>query len=652
MPEIPPSELGNIPVYPSAFSATSKASAQKQEKNSSSMPYSSAMGSLSPSSKNPSKQVISSNLPVETKMLDEVIRYLAQKGETSLEELSKMHGWKPLDLEKLLKLLENRGIVQLNYPASILQGPKVKLIRKLVEAILPIPEGEVMEQYTFTADKVEASVHVIMIEQERRPFYALGVQTFGPYTQEVLEELREKVASNIPIEAVDLADMEQAKSLKEQFGRTAKGELANVFKGMDEKILDSLAGHMLHTLYGLGEMELVLADNNLEEVAINSAKSPVAVYHRQYGWMKTNLVMPSEEHIQNLAAQIARKNGREITNLHPILDAHLLTGDRVNATLFPISSTGNTITIRRFSRKPWTIIDFIGKDKTMSVQMAAWIWLATQYEMSVLVAGSTASGKTSMLNALASFIPSHQRVITIEDVRELNLPDYIKWNWVPLTTRNPNPEGAGEVNMLDLLISSLRMRPDRLIMGEMRTRAEAETLFEAVHTGHSVYATIHADSARQVLRRLIEPPIAIPPLEVESIDLIVVQFRDRRTNVRRLYEMAEIETGTTKEQLGINNIFRWSARTDTFDKVNEPTRLIQKLNLHTGMSEREIQEELLERINILTWMLKYDYSTTDQVGNVMYGFYADPSRIKKMAQDDVDPFTVWKEENSTMEKRG
>lgn len=582
--------------------------------------------------------------------IDDVVRMLIPKKEMGLDELAKMGGWKTSDMEQILKLLENRGVLQLNYPASLLQSARVKIIRKLDEPILPKPDGEVIEKYVFSADEVTATVQVVMLVEDNRPFYALYVQSFGPYTQEILEELRERVASTIPVETIDLADIEQAKILKQQFADAAKVELSKVFKGMDGSALNSLAGHMLHTLYGLGELELMMADNNLEEVAINSSKSPVTVYHRKYGWMKTNFIMPSEEHIQNLASQIARKNGREITNLHPILDAHLLSGDRVNATLFPISSTGNTLTIRRFARQPWTIIDFIGKGHTMNAEMAAWLWMAMQYEMSIIVAGSTASGKTSALNALAAFIPSHQRMITIEDVRELNLPEYMKWNWVPLTTRNPNPEGAGEVSMLDLLLSSLRMRPDRLVMGEMRSRAEAETLFEAVHTGHSVYATLHADSSRQVLRRLTEPPISIPALEVESIDLILVQYRDRKTNVRRTYEIAEIEGGTSGEQLDVNIIFHWSARDDSFERINPPARLIQKLNMHTGLSEREILDEIVDRMMVLEWMLRHSFREMEDVGKVMRTYYANPQLVKTAAKQDADPTTVFSALDESMRR--
>ncbi|MDP2665969.1 MAG: type II/IV secretion system ATPase subunit [Candidatus Diapherotrites archaeon] len=570
-------------------------------------------------------------------LIDAVMRLLQGKREVLLSQLAREARWKTEDLERVLKMFERREIVKLAYPASLIQSPKVTLEKALEDNILPPPAGEVMEEYAFSADEVPARVNIIHAVGDNRPFYSLQVQTFGPYTQLLLEELRDSVAAAIPIEAIDLSDVQQAQNLKHQFGKIAKQELAKRLPGFGKELVGSMAGQLLHNLYGLGELEILGADDNLEEIAINSAKSPVTVYHLKYGWMKTNLIMQNEEHIQNLSAQIGRKVGREITNLNPILDAHLLSGDRVNATLFPISSNGNTLTIRRFSRKPWTIINFIGEDKTMSTEMAAWVWLAMQYELSILIAGSTASGKTSALNALLAFIPAHQRIITIEDVRELNLPEHMRWNWVPLTTRNPNPEGTGEVSMLDLLVSSLRMRPDRLVMGEMRTQEEAETLFEAMHTGHSVYATIHADSARQVLRRLIEPPLNVPAVEVEAIDLIIVQYRDRKSNQRRVYEIAEIEGGTGTASVGTNEVFRWTAREDVWEKVAEPVRLIQKLNMHTGLSEREIKDEVEDRMMILEWLVRRKWGDISQVGKVMQVFYADPDKVKEAARQDMDP---------------
>jgi flagellar protein FlaI len=635
MPEIPPEHLEPIPPV--------KDLGEKKEFKPS-IPPASAVPASKPIPKSTHRPIpaIRTVFPEAQLSLDDLLRTLQTKKEMRIDELAKLGGWKTNVLEKILKLLENKGIVRLKYPASLIQPPKVRIEKELYERLLPMPKGELLEQYEFTADNISITVKVVMLKEDNRPFYFLSAQSTGPYTQAVLEELRSKVATSIPIETIDVGNTEQANKLKEQFARAAKLELSKVFINVSEEMLNSLAGKLLHDLYGLGDLELIAADNNLEEIAINSSKTPITVYHLKYGWMKTNMMMDNDGQIQNLSAQIGRKVGREITNMHPILDAHLISGDRVNATLFPISSSGNTITIRRFARRPWTIVDFIGKEKTMTTEMAAWLWIAMQFELSVLVAGSTASGKTSTLNALCAFIPSHQRIITIEDVRELNLPEYMEWNWVPLTTRNPNPEGSGEVTMLDLLISSLRMRPDRLIVGEMRTRKEAETLFEAMHTGHSVYATIHADSGRQVVRRLKEPPIEIPASELEAIDLILVQHRDRRTNKRRTLEIVEIEEGgISGDQVGLNTVFRWLPRTDEWEKPNAPAGLIRKLNTHTGMTEREIQDEVTDRITILDWLVRKNFGKMQEFGKILRSFYANPDFIKKAAEEDKDPQTLF-----------
>ena len=215
----------------------------------------------------------------------------------------------------------------------------------------------------------------------------------------------------------------------------------------------------------------------------------------------------NEEMIYDYASMIARKVGRQINVLNPMLDAHLPTGDRVNSTVFPISQFGNTLTIRKFSKNPWTITNLI-RSKTVSPEVAALIWICIQNELSLIVSGGTGSGKTSFLNAMAGLIPANQRIISIEDTRELTLPSFL--HWIPMNTREANPEGKGEVTMLDLMVNALRQRPDRILVGEIRRQREAEILFEAMHTGHSVYATLHADNSEQTISRLLNPPINIP----------------------------------------------------------------------------------------------------------------------------------------------
>jgi flagellar protein FlaI len=174
--------------------------------------------------------------------------------------------------------------------------------------------------------------------------------------------------------------------------------------------------------------------------------------------------------------------------------------------------------------------------------------------------------------------------------------------------------------MADLLKTSLRLRPDRVILGEVRTREEAEVLFDAMHTGHSVSATFHADSAAQMLRRLLEPPFQLPSAEVEAIHLVVVQHRDRRRNLRRTFEISEVVPGM-EGKLTTNRLFMWRPRTDTFEKVNVPRRYIENINLYTGMTEREIASDLRERENIMDWMFKNDYHDLKDVGEVMRMYY-------------------------------
>ena len=215
------------------------------------------------------------------------------------------------------------------------------------------------------------------------------------------------------------------------------------------------------------------------------------------------------------------------------MDAHLKTGDRVNATLSPISSKGNTITIRKFAVKPWTVTDFL-KEGVISYEGAALLWSAVQNELSIIITGGTASGKTSMLNVISNFFPPNQRIISMEDTREIVLPKTL--HWVPLETRLPNPEGKGGIEMLDLIINALRMRPDRIIVGEIRRKAEAEVLFEAMHTGHSVYGTLHANNVKETINRLTNPPIDLPKQILSALSLIVVQHINRRTGRRRRSE--------------------------------------------------------------------------------------------------------------------
>ena len=496
---------------------------------------------------------------------------------------------------------------------------------------------KILDKYMVMSENVPAEITISEKFEEYVNTYEVKQVKVSKATEVMLQHLKEMVISNVEIKVSEILDPNEVENIKRKFREKAQELVMKEITDVSPKERDVLIGKLIHDMLGLGDLELLLADNELEEIVVNSSKEPVWVYHKRFGWLKTNVMIKSEEQIANYASIVARRVGRQITNLNPLMDAHLTTGDRVNAVVFPISTKGNCLTIRKFAKNPWTIVHMLDPSiKTLNVDVAALLWMCIQYEMNMIISGGTASGKTSFLNAILVFTPPNQRVISIEDTRELYLPEFL--NWTPMTTRLPNPEGKGEVTMLDLMVNSLRMRPDRIVLGEMRRQREAEVLFEAMHTGHAVYATLHADDAKQTRNRLITPPINLPESMLGALHLIVVQYRQRRTGIRRTFEIAELVPQENKAF--VNKIFGWDAREDRITKVGEYVRLMDELSLFTGMNNKEINADMEDRKKVLNYMLKNKIYDVNDVGKVVAAFYRDKERVLEMVKKNVEPDRV------------
>lgn len=468
-----------------------------------------------------------------------------------------------------------------------------------------------LDRYKIKINDIVVDVNIVMREEEATPKYIVSLTNISDTTKIVLEKIRQEFISRV--DTADLENIDESKDIKDKFQMEIRTLIHRYFPTANEQTANMLVNYIIQENLGLGKIEILLKDAFLEEIVINNHTDPIWVYHKKHGWLVTNIKLVTESKIRHYATMIGRDVGKEITTLNPLMDAHLMTGDRVNATLQPISSKGNTITIRKFSADPWTITKFI-KDQTISVDAAAFIWFAIQNELSILVAGGTGSGKTSMLNVVSNFFPPNQRIISIEDTRELVLPANL--HWVPMETRLPNPEGKGEITMLDLLVNSLRMRPDRILVGEIRRQREAQVLLEAMHTGHSVYATIHANNAEEVIVRLTNPPIDIPKPMISSLSLILVQSRNRRTGKRRTLQLAEVTpTGDPKI------LYQLNVSKDLIEKVSNSESVIEKLKLYTGWSEQEINNDLIQKIKILNWMIKKNIEDVNHIGMIMARYY-------------------------------
>jgi archaeal flagellar protein FlaI len=498
-------------------------------------------------------------------------------------------------------------------------------------------KDEVREKYAVALDGVSVSVEIKLSDKELQ--YHIVPPAFAAPTEAFMDTLRERLSGEAHLKRREAARLKSSE-LRKMFSDRIRQWIDDELPRVDAETRESMTVHILNRSLGLGNIEFLLKDPGLEEITLNSQGERIRVYHKRHGWLPTNLVARSDEEIQNYAKTIAREVGKEISISSPLLDAHLPNGDRVNAVLSALSDKGSSITIRMFARDPWTFTDFV-KGGTVTPNLLALMWMMVQYEMNVLISGGTGSGKTSFLNVLMPFIPPNHRIISIEDTRELQLPEFLYW--YPMMTRAANPEGEGEVTMSDLLINSLRMRPDRIVLGEIRKGNDAEILFEAMHTGHSVYATIHADTTHQTIRRLTNPPLNIPAVMVEAIHLNVVMYRDRRRNIRRVSQVAEIipsETIGGETTLKPNILYKWKARTDEISKASDDIRLFQEASLHTGLSSQEIVEEIGKKARIIDWFVAHDVRTLYDIGRLMRSYYLDPQELLNAVEKNDPPSRI------------
>jgi len=479
----------------------------------------------------------------------------------------------------------------------------------------------IKEKYSFYSENIPVNISIESNKDEFVLIYNVNISQISANTELVLDKIRDELVNKVKLGIADITDPKKMEFVRGKFQETIIYLIEKYFPDISEDTKKFFTSYIMHKSFGLGKIEVILDDNNLEEVVVNNADEPIWVYHRRHGWLKTNIILGSEDLIKHYSALIARKVGRSITMLTPLLDAHLDTGDRVNATLFPITTKGNTITIRKFSEKPITITDML-KSKTISLSAASLVWTAVQYELSTLVAGGTASGKTSILGVVSNFFPPNQRIISIEDTRELVLSKNLQW--IPMVTREPNVEGKGEVSMLDLTVNSLRMRPDRIVVGEIRKKREAEVLFEAMHTGHSVYATLHANDTEETITRLTNPPIDISKTLLPAISMLLVMYRNRRTGLRRVYQVSELlKDGRA------NVIMQYDIGSDKLLNANQSLRLLPELEIQTGLSSQEINQDLRDKAEILKWLVVKDVNDVNGIGKVVANYYTNKEGLMK-----------------------
>lgn len=368
----------------------------------------------------------------------------------------------------------------------------------------------------------------------------------------LMKEIRETVSLRIDI-AKDIKD----KDIKEIITEVIFEKSKEHYLGLARK--QQIISAVFNSMRRLDIIQPLLDDNSITEIMINS---PGEIFIEQNGKVnQLNIRFESAERLENLIQSIVSKVNRVVNEASPIVDARLQDGSRVNVVLPPIALKGPTITIRKFPEKPLTIRELVKSD-SLTGEAAALLEKLVKAKFNIFISGGTGSGKTTFLNALSHFIPEHERIITIEDSAELQLHK-IK-NLVSLETRNANTEGKGEVTIRDLIKTSLRMRPDRIIVGEVRG-PEALDMLQAMNTGHDgSLSTGHANTTRDMLSRLETMVLGAAAFPVEVIRKqiaaaldIIIHLGRIRDGSRRVLEISEV-AGFSDGDIILNPLFHFT----------------------------------------------------------------------------------------------
>jgi pilus assembly protein CpaF len=346
--------------------------------------------------------------------------------------------------------------------------------------------------------------------------------------------------------------------LRLEIRRQAEEMCGHFAKLLNRAERERLVSEVLDETFGLGPLESLVSDPEISDILINGPKT---VYVERRGRLqKTSVAFHDERHVLQVVQRIVARMGRRVDETCPMVDARLPDGSRLNAIIRPLALDGPLVSIRRFGARPLLIQDLIA-NQSITEEMRAFLAACVAGRINFLISGGTGSGKTTLLNALSSYIPAEERVATIEDAAELQLQQP---HVVRMETRPPNIEGEGEVNTRELVRNALRMRPDRILVGECRG-AEALDMLQAMNTGHEgSLTTIHANSPRDALSRLemmvgmagFDLPVWVIRRQVASAINIVVQVARLVGGVRRIIKVSEI-AGMEGEVVTMHDIFEF-----------------------------------------------------------------------------------------------
>ena len=381
---------------------------------------------------------------------------------------------------------------------------------------------------------------------------------------------------------------------------------------------------------GFGRIDPIMSDPNIEDISCNGASKPVYLWHRKYENIRTNISFADEEELDDFVMKLVHKAGKHISLAFPVVDA-TLPGKHRLAVYYKkeVTPLGTSFTIRKFREDPLTIIDLI-QNETISPELAAYLWLLVENKFSSMIIGATGAGKTTSLNAVAGLVHPQHKIITVEEVSEINL---LRENWVSTISRSGfGAESSGEVPLFDLIKAAVRHRPDWVIVGEVRGE-EAYVLFQALATGHGGLCTMHAEDAETAIKRLTQPPMNIPatiiPLmhcvvSVKHVKIPVLVEHARNVSKRKFMKVSEIRSSDS-----IHDVFVWDSSTDTYREDIQNSYIFRQISEKWNLPFDYILKEFERRKTVLERLAEKNIRSCGGIAKFLTKFYSNPELAYK-----------------------
>ncbi|MFO7791901.1 MAG: type II/IV secretion system ATPase subunit [Candidatus Saliniplasma sp.] len=488
--------------------------------------------------------------------------------------------------------------------------PEIDKDHLSVEEIVPIREPFGYARILYDDDKKEhlyEAIEPALSEKEKN----------------TLELIKDTLDRTLTFDWESMESKDKEEFLRESVESFIRSRSLNI----PEKSEKRLVYYILRDYVRYGPLDILMSDENVEDISCDGIDIPIFIYHSKYESLRTTIRFKEEQRLNNYIIQLGQRCGKQVSVSTPILDGTTGEGHRVQATYAKeVSTRGSSITIRRFKKEPFTPIMLINYN-TASPEMVAYMWLMVENGMSMIVAGGTASGKTSTLNCATLFIPPSLKIVSLEDTREINLPHE---NWIPSTTRTGSGESKGgksqgEVTMYDLVRNALRQRPDYIIVGEVRGK-EAHTMFQAMATGHTTYSTMHADSVESMVHRLENPPINCPRVLLTALSFVIIQTfaRIEGEEVRRIQEITELVMFEAEsDELVTNTVFEWDRKTDNYTYKGHSFNFDTIAEMQ-NLTQEEMDEEFNNRIEVIEYLVENDMEDYREISKVVTSYYKEP----------------------------